>query len=460
EAIVSGLVRVVLIAKGALLGLGEDLLGIEGRRGVLSADGAADSESPLSVARDLSSFAEIHKQLLEGPKWKVAHSSLVSKTENISESEVGALERAPSEFNPSDAPSRSGFFTGPEWQNGGSTLGAVASVIETAALTDANAMHCAARAQRLVIWCLRMGLRGSSAQEVDVILTAFLARLALDGFDAGAGRATPAAARHLLPALGATRIAPPRACKSTGGWKKLTPPCMRLPIPRPAALAIVGVLLARRQIPFAIFVVLSFAGYLRPSEAFHLRGRSLAPPNPLAGEKYAERGLVLNPGEEGRPGKTGITDESVAPVRAAWWPLWAALKAARPGASPLWHFQVTEARGAFDSAAEALATQPSLRALRRSAASDDLLGARRTLAEVKDRGRWITDCSLRRYAKRIRLQQQMNMPRKAVLSFGLRDDRHLVLLFEAVSRDGAFSLQVPRHPPSTLRGRARPALAG
>eukprot|EP00959_Pyramimonas_sp_CCMP1952_P107440 2246305-Pyramimonas_sp.AAC.1 len=53
---------------------------------------------------------------------------------------------------------------------------------------------------------------------------------------------------------------------------------MRLPLPRRAAFAIAGTLAAWGHPRMGLFVMLAFAAYLRPQEAFRLAGRHLVPP--------------------------------------------------------------------------------------------------------------------------------------------------------------------------------------
>ncbi|CAK0826061.1 unnamed protein product [Prorocentrum cordatum] len=195
--------------------------------------------------------------------------------------------------------------------------------------------------------------------------------------------------------------------------------------------------------------------------AFRLRGASLAPPNPLAGARCGERGLVPNPGEGGRPGGTGITDESVALDQPARRPLRAALKAARPGSARPRHFEVAQARGAFNRAAERLGleAQPPRCALRHSAASDDLPAPRRALSEVKDRGRWATDCSLRRSAKRAELQRQMNSLSEEVVAFGQKTNPRLASIFESAALQRTSPWDATAIVTSSSPGHQRPALA-
>ncbi len=102
--------------------------------------------------------------------------------------------------------------------------------------------------------------------------------------------------------------------------------------------------------------------------------------------------------------------------------------------------------------------QPALYVLRHSAASDDLLAARRSLPEVKDRGRWITDSSLCRYAKRTKLQQQINNLPDNVMEFGQRVDAHLVMLIEAAALGSPFPWPVPARRAVSSRGQVKPSL--
>eukprot|EP00974_Lingulodinium_polyedra_P103498 10021857-Lingulodinium_polyedra.AAC.1 len=53
---------------------------------------------------------------------------------------------------------------------------------------------------------------------------------------------------------------------------------MRLPLPRPAVGAIAGVIINESQPEMALFVLLAFSTYLRPSECWNLTARALAPP--------------------------------------------------------------------------------------------------------------------------------------------------------------------------------------
>ena len=72
---------------------------------------------------------------------------------------------------------------------------------------------------------------------------------------------------------------------------------------------------------------------------------------------------------------------------------------------------------------------PSLYALRRGGASEDLLGGRRGALKVKLRGRRRSDPSLRRYGKQTRLLRQLGFVPGATLSYGELVSRDLEAIF-------------------------------
>ena len=72
---------------------------------------------------------------------------------------------------------------------------------------------------------------------------------------------------------------------------------------------------------------------------------------------------------------------------------------------------------------------PSLDALRRGGASEDLLGGSRGALDVKLRGRRRSDPSLRRYGKQTRLLRQLGFVPGATLSYGELVSRDLEAIF-------------------------------
>ena len=63
---------------------------------------------------------------------------------------------------------------------------------------------------------------------------------------------------------------------------------------------------------------------------------------------------------------------------------------------------------------------PCLYALRHGGASEDLLSRQRSISDVKARGGWTSDSSLRRYPKASRLLSELTKVHPDVLAYGVR----------------------------------------
>ena len=105
----------------------------------------------------------------------------------------------------------------------------------------------------------------------------------------------------------------------------------------------------------------------------------------------------------------------------ALWPVLAALRLARPLPGPLWTFAPHHYRHMWRWAVDRLSLQqlaPQPHSLRHNGASDDLLTRRRSLAEVKQKGRWHSDSRLRRYSKAARLQAELAKDPAEMVAYG------------------------------------------
>ncbi|CAK0867603.1 unnamed protein product [Prorocentrum cordatum] len=321
------------------------------------------------------------------------------------------------------------------------------SVLETAAVSDTTMANYWGAAKKF---------------EVDVILVTYFVNLLLDGFDSATGRVLMAALKHYLPAILAGRTPCPRAARALTGWRKLVPPQMRPPLPRAAMASIVGVLIAWKLFGMAVFVRLMLDTYLRPSEAYRLTAGSAIRPRPDGVLGHGHWALIVNDACLDRPGKTGEMDESAIVDNPTIWPLLEALVHDKGPTDGLWTFAPDEVRSMFRRAAVALGLETELTlepTLRHGGASDDLLSLRRTRKEVKDRGRWRTDQSLLRYAKRARMQQRFASLGQNVVEFGEQVDRQMNDLILQTTASGVFPLKVPlavaptsRHCPALVLG--------
>ena len=181
-----------------------------------------------------------------------------------------------------------------------------------------------------------------------------------------------------------------------------------------------------------------FIGYLRPGELFKLTLASLvAPQSGVGGSPHWS--LVL--GDQtvgGAPCKTGEFNESVT---LDWGLEWASplfrLLSGRPLTGPLWtfdapHLTTVMLQAATVSGVSVLA--PQLFALRHGGASHDALSHRRSLQDIKNRGRWRTDASVRRYLKSAMALRELSRLSNATLDYAARVEKSLaaVMLGEMV----------------------------
>ena len=297
------------------------------------------------------------------------------------------------------------------------------SILEEAAVRPATRLLYVSQLRLFRDWCLWTGRDWMSAGGLDTTLVAFFTYLFQDGLSKTAGGHTLAAIRHFLPTFGIEASARfPRAERALKGWSKLSPGTQRLPLPRAAALAVSGWLMSQNRHQMATFIMIAFTCYLRPGECYALRGRHLVPPRPDAGTQYQSRSILLHDSDLGIPGKTGIFDDAVVvDLDRFLWPALASLRATRQDFEPLWDFTRDQLCTAFMQAFSHLGLShlsPHLYGLRHGGASDDLLRRRRPHSEVKARGRWASDSSLKRYGKAARLQLEITKIPPAVVAFG------------------------------------------
>ena len=171
---------------------------------------------------------------------------------------------------------------------------------------------------------------------------------------------------------------------------------------------------------FALMLTLQFVAYLRPSELVNLAPSQVV--EPKGTEPHGA--LLLAPEEEGIPSKTRQFDESVILDRDDIPGLFTALsqqKARRHGATTLWSIgfqRYGELFKKYSAASGVSCLQPHPYSVRHGGASDDALRRRRTMLEIKMRGRWAADASIRRYMKHARLLKEIERLPAVVRAYG------------------------------------------
>eukprot|EP00435_Cladocopium_sp_Y103_P020803 s2513_g5.t1 len=242
---------------------------------------------------------------------------------------------------------------------------------------------------------------------LDVILADFCDELYLSGQSVATGEKTVAAVEfHFIEQKGKLQ----RAKRALRGWRKTTPPLSRLPLPRLAAMGMGMVMLANNQRDMCLKLLLDFDAYLRPAEGMDLLGEHIVPPVPGAGPQFVKYAVIIRDQDQGKPDKTGIYDNTIHldnPMNSGW--LGPALHklAKRNGMKrPLFSFKADDFRKQYVKAGEQIGLKGlQTYQLRHGGASDDLNCKARDFQAVRERGRWRTDSSVRRYAKTGKIQK-------------------------------------------------------
>ena len=279
--------------------------------------------------------------------------------------------------------------------------------------------------------CTVMALDWRTDEELDSVIVYVLDKLFFDGRAADDGNRLVAGIRWYLPRYrrgGAGHL--PRTLVALAAFSKKRPGQQRLPLPWVVVCAVIGALILRGLKMMALQVAIAFWGYLRPSESDNLLCGSLVPPTTLAGDRYSEWGLLLHPSSGSIPGKTGNFDESVVLEGfSLLTPLLLSLKSSKADDERLWSHSGPDMIREWDIAINLLGLDvlsPSRYALRHGGASEDLLSHRRSVPEVKRRGRWVSDVSLKHYGKETRLLKELLKVHANVLNFGRFVMEHFV----------------------------------
>jgi len=131
---------------------------------------------------------------------------------------------------------------------------------------------------------------------------------------------------------------------------------------------------------FGLFVLWCFVTCLRPGEAMRLMERDLVTPKNHAGPTLVKWGRIVNNADDGRPGKTGLTDEAVILDKNDWLLLPLLALVSGSGSMDLsWKVTMAEPRAALYAAVGTLsmgAHRPHLHCPRHGGALHDPLTGR------------------------------------------------------------------------------------
>ncbi|CAK0835229.1 unnamed protein product [Prorocentrum cordatum] len=236
------------------------------------------------------------------------------------------------------------------------------------------------------------GLSLDTPAAADLALTNYANFARAEGLDKGAVQRVYVAFVSEHPDFsrrGGLRL--PRLSRALQGWERLDPGVMLTTLKQPAA---------------ALMVLVMSLAYLRPSEAEGLLEQDLVPPT-TSSPFFA---VNLRPSDRGEVSKVRLSDESLLlDSTAALW-LGEALQSLKVGlpSRPLFDLAALQLRGVWAAALRALGIPNRfvLCQLRHGGSSHDRLRRQRSLPEIKERGRWASDKSVRRYEAHALVQQQ------------------------------------------------------
>ena len=177
-----------------------------------------------------------------------------------------------------------------------------------------------------------------------------------------------------------------------------------------------------QDLVMVLMMLTCFMGYLRPKELTQLSGKQ--PIALVVGSGTKAWALLLAPWEAGARSKTAVFDESILldwDLIRLMAPNLRRLKERAAGAS-LWgisHREYLRRLNRYVVASGVSVLKPTAHySLRRGGASFDSLMRKRPLEEIKKRGRWVADGSVKRYEKHARVLKEVERLPPAVRQLG------------------------------------------
>ena len=308
------------------------------------------------------------------------------------------------------------------------------SMLEVSSVLPSTLTDFLSRVLRLIYWMSHRHLDWTCATELDACLVMYLDWLLVEGYNGEDGNKLLAGMKFFLPEIARLgNLSLPRAARSVKSWLAKRPARQRTPLPWVALCAILGYFLHKNDILTALAFLLQFRTYVRPGVFDAMTVSQLVPPVKTGDAPFSLWGLILYPSEVGIPGKTGTFDDAVLLDSELWLDPFLNLLIANRVPHDLLFAQPGSALVLkLQEAVTALGLgplKPVRYSLRHGGASDDLLCRRRSLEEVKKRGQWRTDQSLRRYGKETKALAEMHKIPSNILEYGLSVSENLENMF-------------------------------
>ena len=280
----------------------------------------------------------------------------------------------------------------------------------------------------------------TSVDELGFIILERLDDLFFQGANHWEGDTIICAARHFVPDLNSSVLWRDRLRNACKGWGKRAPGQTHAPLPAAAVFAIIECMVFLGLGMAGAFTLMQFLSYMRPGELEALRVSQLIQPIPESG--LAQHWcIMIAPLEADNPSKAGEREESIIFDDPSYkWmdsAIFEQLVAGRRPEDPLFPIANDLLRQAWKDATGYLGLSevaPARYAIRHAGASHDLLSKHRSLEQIKARGRWQCDASMKRYTKVAKAAQAAHKVPKATLEFGVLAEKRLEGLFNGLFR--------------------------
>ena len=271
------------------------------------------------------------------------------------------------------------------------------------------------------LWMKDVDMEFETWDELDQLVCEYLEHLYFQGYNHDVGDKVVAALRYSSPCLtGLGKCVMLRAQRSLRGFKRLAPGSSRAPLPYLGIMAMIGAAFHVQAGPFGMALLTQFIGYLRPNELLTLSIRNLVKPTLRAPNVW---GILIAPEELHIRSKTQAFDESVTidwktPAISMWYRKLTIGRKLDDSLFSLCYVQFNKLFGRMAEISGVSDLRPHPYSVRHGGASHDYLTEKRTLEQVRLRGRWRCETSVRRYLKASRAMKEEGDLGKATLKYG------------------------------------------
>jgi integrase len=285
--------------------------------------------------------------------------------------------------------------------------------LEQHAVSREVAIDYMSRMQLFRDFAVSQSLLMDTIQNIDSSFTEFLNDMFAGGSSLGEATKSLAALIDHVPDCG-QKGALPRARRCLQGWQRLDPGATRPPIPMELVFLLALKMWEKNLVGHAVILLLMFEGYLRPGEALGLKEEDLVMPTAA----HPFHSLNLHPSDRLESSKVGLSDETIL-LDSSLMPWLGDLLTTRLQGVPnalMFHMTYQDLKNVWMSTLKEIGLPQDhavLYQLRHSGPSYDRLTKSRSLQDVKKRGRWSADSSVRRYEAHARLAQEFQrLPKK------------------------------------------------